>query len=94
MRRCGWKSAMHRRRVSGALLVAILLMTAVIGTLLAQSQGMFQGTASEVVLYAFKGSPGADHRRVEAPDPRQRPHRYRNRIRPSSSSASSRAPHP
>jgi uncharacterized repeat protein (TIGR03803 family) len=48
MQHCGWRSAIH-------LLVGILLVTAVIGTLLAQLQGTLQGTATEVVLYSFKG---------------------------------------
>jgi uncharacterized repeat protein (TIGR03803 family) len=49
------RPAIHRFKVSGALLVGVLLVTAVIGTLLAQFQGTSPGTATEVVLYGFKG---------------------------------------
>jgi hypothetical protein len=31
MQHCGWRSAIHRRKISGALLVGVLLATAVIG---------------------------------------------------------------
>jgi uncharacterized repeat protein (TIGR03803 family) len=51
MQHGGWRPAIHRRKISGALLIAILSATAVIGVLRAQ----LPGTATEVVLYSFKG---------------------------------------
>jgi uncharacterized repeat protein (TIGR03803 family) len=55
MQHFGWRPAIHRRKLGGALMVGIFLVTTVIGTLLAQFQGTLPGTATEVVLYAFKG---------------------------------------